>query len=44
MSLWADGEVHASLTADELLVLTIAYDWYLFGYVPARSHSSASVR
>uniref|UniRef100_A0A8C5BJ81 Myotubularin related protein 14 n=1 Tax=Gadus morhua TaxID=8049 RepID=A0A8C5BJ81_GADMO len=36
LSLWADGAVHASLQPAEILYLTIAYDWFLFGY--ARTH------
>jgi len=32
ISLWADGEVHQSLSAAELLYLTIAYDWLLFNH------------
>ena len=32
LSLWADGLVHASLNALEMLFLTIAYDWRLFGH------------
>ncbi|XP_078343302.1 phosphatidylinositol-3,5-bisphosphate 3-phosphatase MTMR14-like isoform X2 [Oculina patagonica] len=32
MSLWADGRIHQSLSAVELLFLTIAYDWFLFGH------------
>eukprot|EP00041_Stephanoeca_diplocostata_P032265 m.1030359 g.1030359 ORF g.1030359 m.1030359 type:complete len:849 (-) comp24118_c0_seq18:489-3035(-) len=32
MSLWADGHIHSSLSADELLYLTITYDWLLFGH------------
>ncbi|CAH1782584.1 unnamed protein product [Owenia fusiformis] len=32
ISLWADGLIHASLNAAELLYLTLAYDWYLFGH------------
>jgi len=32
LSLWADGWIHQSLTAEEILYLTLAYDWYLFGY------------
>jgi len=32
ISLWADGEVHASLDAHEILYLTIAYDWFGFRY------------
>ncbi|MEQ2178487.1 hypothetical protein GOODEAATRI_014506, partial [Goodea atripinnis] len=31
LSLWADGAVHASLGPAEILYLTIAYDWFLFG-------------
>jgi hypothetical protein len=30
LSLWADGEVHKSLSASDILYLTLAYDWYLF--------------
>jgi len=33
LSLWADGECHTSLSAEEILFLTIAYDWFLFGYL-----------
>ncbi|XP_060724022.1 myotubularin-related protein 14 isoform X2 [Tachysurus vachellii] len=33
LSLWADGAVHASLEPDEILYLTIAYDWFLFGHM-----------
>eukprot|EP00050_Salpingoeca_kvevrii_P007626 m.297443 g.297443 ORF g.297443 m.297443 type:complete len:672 (+) comp13612_c0_seq1:58-2073(+) len=33
LSLWADGEVHQSLSAMEILYLTIAYDWLLFGHL-----------
>lgn len=32
MSLWADGRIHQSLSAAEILFLTIAYDWFLFGH------------
>uniref|UniRef100_A0A8C7ZYU8 Myotubularin related protein 14 n=1 Tax=Oryzias sinensis TaxID=183150 RepID=A0A8C7ZYU8_9TELE len=32
-SLWADGAVHASLEPAEILYLTIAYDWFLFGHL-----------
>lgn len=32
MSLWADGKIHQSLSAEEILYLTIAYDWFLFGH------------
>uniref|UniRef100_A0A8C5GES9 Myotubularin related protein 14 n=1 Tax=Gouania willdenowi TaxID=441366 RepID=A0A8C5GES9_GOUWI len=32
LSLWADGAVHVSLEPAEMLYLTIAYDWFLFGY------------
>lgn len=31
LSLWADGWIHQSLTVEEMLYLTLAYDWYLFG-------------
>lgn len=31
--LWAEGLVHQSLDVDQLLYLTVAYDWLLFGYV-----------
>ncbi|KAF9436698.1 Myotubularin- protein 14 [Entomortierella beljakovae] len=30
ISLWADGEIHQSLTAAEILYLTMGYDWFLF--------------
>eukprot|EP01094_Clydonella_sp_ATCC50884_P023556 TRINITY_DN5686_c0_g1_i1.p1 TRINITY_DN5686_c0_g1~~TRINITY_DN5686_c0_g1_i1.p1 ORF type:complete len:643 (-),score=134.81 TRINITY_DN5686_c0_g1_i1:180-2108(-) len=30
LSLWADGEIHRSLGPEEILYLTIAYDWFLF--------------
>ncbi|XP_061543566.1 myotubularin-related protein 14 isoform X1 [Phycodurus eques] len=33
LSLWADGAVHNSLEAAEILYLTIAYDWFLFGHM-----------
>eukprot|EP00051_Salpingoeca_urceolata_P033214 m.19614 g.19614 ORF g.19614 m.19614 type:complete len:803 (+) comp5974_c0_seq1:547-2955(+) len=33
MSLWADGEIHQSLSAQELLYLTVAYDWLAFGHL-----------
>uniref|UniRef100_A0AAQ5X944 Myotubularin related protein 14 n=1 Tax=Amphiprion ocellaris TaxID=80972 RepID=A0AAQ5X944_AMPOC len=33
ISLWADGAVHASLEPAEILYLTIAYDWFLFGHM-----------
>lgn len=32
LSLWADGAIHQSLKPEEILYLTIAYDWYLFGH------------
>ncbi len=32
LSLWADGWIHQSLTVEEILYLSLAYDWYLFGY------------
>uniref|UniRef100_H2SN64 Myotubularin related protein 14 n=1 Tax=Takifugu rubripes TaxID=31033 RepID=H2SN64_TAKRU len=33
LSLWADGVVHASLEPAQILYLTIAYDWFLFGHM-----------
>ncbi|XP_036426930.1 myotubularin-related protein 14 isoform X1 [Colossoma macropomum] len=33
LSLWADGAVHVSLEPAEILYLTIAYDWFLFGHM-----------
>uniref|UniRef100_UPI00358EB9C6 myotubularin-related protein 14 isoform X3 n=1 Tax=Myxine glutinosa TaxID=7769 RepID=UPI00358EB9C6 len=33
LSLWADGAIHRSLGAVEILYLTIAYDWFLFGHM-----------
>lgn len=32
MSLWADGTIHQSLSAQQMIFLTIAYDWFLFGH------------
>lgn len=32
LSLWADGAIHQSLTAAQILYFTIAYDWMLFGH------------
>lgn len=32
LSLWADGVAHATLSPAEILYLTLAYDWYLFGH------------
>ncbi|KAJ6226861.1 myotubularin-related protein [Anaeramoeba flamelloides] len=32
ISLWADGLIHKSLSAQEMLYLTISYDWLLFGH------------
>ncbi|CAF2661105.1 unnamed protein product [Rotaria sp. Silwood2] len=32
LSLWADGSIHQSLTVEEILYLTLGYDWYLFGH------------
>ena len=33
ISLWADGELHDSLSPAEMLYLTIGYDWLLFGHM-----------
>lgn len=32
LSLWADGETHPTLNADEVLYLSLAYDWFFFGH------------
>ena len=32
LSLWADGLIHTSLSPTQILYLTIAYDWFLFGH------------
>ncbi|XP_046985343.1 myotubularin-related protein 14 isoform X1 [Schistocerca americana] len=32
LSLWADGVIHQSLNPYQILYLTIAYDWMLFGH------------
>ncbi|CAG0884097.1 unnamed protein product [Darwinula stevensoni] len=32
LSLWADGHIHKSLSPLEILYLTLAYDWFLFGH------------
>lgn len=32
ITLWADGEIHHNLNIDQLLYLTIAYDWMLFNH------------
>lgn len=32
LSLWADGAIHKNLNHVEILYLTVAYDWFLFGH------------
>jgi len=32
ISLWADGELHPSLSASEIVYLAVSYDWLLFGH------------
>ena len=32
LSLWADGLAHQSLNPEDILYLTLAYDWFLFGH------------
>lgn len=32
ISLWADGEIHQTLSTLEMLYFTLAYDWVLFGH------------
>jgi myotubularin-related protein 14 len=41
LSLWADEEMHTSLNAEQILYLTIAYDWMMFRHqlVLRQSHS-----
>ena len=39
LSLWADGEVHQSLSASGILFLTLAYDWCLFSHHLHNRHS-----
>lgn len=44
LSLWADGYIHPSLTVEEILYLTLAYDWYLFGHnLPERLKDSEEI-
>mmetsp|Transcript_15760 Transcript_15760/g.30790 ORF Transcript_15760/g.30790 Transcript_15760/m.30790 type:complete len:808 (-) Transcript_15760:236-2659(-) len=33
LSLWADGEIHTSLGPQEILFLTLGYDWMLFSHL-----------
>ncbi|XP_072454670.1 phosphatidylinositol-3,5-bisphosphate 3-phosphatase MTMR14 isoform X3 [Notamacropus eugenii] len=33
LSLWADGLIHVTLKPAEILYLTVAYDWFLFGHM-----------
>lgn len=40
ISLWADGEIHQSLSAEEMLYLTVAYDWLLFSHQLSGMHES----
>ena len=39
LSLWADGAVHSSLSAVQVLYLTLAYDWCLFSHHLANRHA-----
>lgn len=32
LSLWADGLIHESLNAEDIVFLTVAYDWLLFSH------------
>ncbi|KAL6041583.1 Myotubularin-related protein 14 [Balamuthia mandrillaris] len=41
LSLWADGVVHHSLSAEEMLYLTVGYDWLLFGFLSSFPFSSS---
>ena len=33
LSLWADGAIHRSLDAEQILYLTLGYDWMLFSHL-----------
>ncbi|KAL6618502.1 phosphatases II [Neocallimastix sp. 'constans'] len=39
LSLWADGEIHTSLNPEEILYLTIGYDWFSFCWTYISSSS-----
>lgn len=44
ISLWADGVIHQSLDATQMLYFTISYDWYLFGHnLPDRMTKSEEI-
>lgn len=44
MTLWADGLIHKSLNAKQMMYLTIAYDWYLFGHnLPDRLYKGEDI-
>lgn len=44
MTLWADGIIHKSLSAKQMMYLTIAYDWYLFGHnLPDRLYKGEDI-
>lgn len=44
LSLWADGEIHESLNAKEVLYLTLAYDWLLFRHkLVDRTHKGEDI-
>eukprot|EP00045_Choanoeca_perplexa_P007965 m.72979 g.72979 ORF g.72979 m.72979 type:complete len:661 (+) comp14299_c0_seq1:201-2183(+) len=44
LSLWADGVIHQSLSAQEMLYLTVGYDWLLFGHMlPTRLNKGEEI-
>ncbi|KAB7501421.1 Myotubularin-related protein 14 [Armadillidium nasatum] len=44
LSLWADGYIHTSLSSIQILYLTLAYDWYLFGHqLPERLKTNENI-
>eukprot|EP00730_Choanoeca_flexa_P019432 TRINITY_DN9492_c0_g1_i1.p1 TRINITY_DN9492_c0_g1~~TRINITY_DN9492_c0_g1_i1.p1 ORF type:complete len:660 (+),score=136.98 TRINITY_DN9492_c0_g1_i1:202-2181(+) len=44
LSLWADGVIHQSLNAEQILYLTVGYDWLLFGHMlPTRLNKGEEI-
>lgn len=44
ITLWADGVIHQSLSPLQMLYLTVAYDWYLFGHnLPDRLYKGEDI-
>lgn len=44
LSLWADGLVHRTLNAMQILYFTIAYDWCLFGHQRQTTNTHTQVK